>query len=84
MVKDNSYLRAIVNADGAVILDTSRGTISTLNQPGAYVWQALWRGEGLKAIASSVAGETGQPLDIVEHDIRDFIEALRKHDLLAH
>ena len=44
MGKGNSRLRSVANADGAAILDTEAGQITTLNSTGALVWKALERG----------------------------------------
>ena len=84
MADQNSHLRSIVNQDGAVILDAKAGRISTLNSTGAFVWQALERGEHLEAIAADLARMTGEPVDAVKDDIAAFIEALEKQDLLPH
>lgn len=83
MVSQHTHLRAITNQDGAVILDTNAGTITTLNSSGAYVWRALERGEAIGAIAESLARETGEPLETVKVDLDDFIDALKSQDLLA-
>jgi len=83
MVKDNSHLRTVVNADGAVILDTKRGKISTLNPVGAHVWQALERGEGVEAIAADLARETGEHVEVLRRDVQDFVGALREQHLLV-
>lgn len=82
MASQNAHLRAIVNQDGAAILDTRAGTMSTLNTSGAYVWQALERGEDLETIATGLARGTGEEVDAVRKDVQDFIDALEKHDLL--
>lgn len=79
----NSRLRAVANLDGAAILDTEAGQITTLNSTGAMVWQALARGESLDAVAATLALETGEQMDAVKTDLRNFIEELRKKDLLS-
>ena len=84
LADQNSHLRSIVDQDGAVILDAKAGRISTLNSTGAFVWQALKRGEHLEAIAADLARMTGEPVDAVKDDIAAFIEALEKQDLLPH
>lgn len=76
-------LRTIVNEDGAVILDTRLGTISTLNTTGAYIWQALERGDSLEAIAASLAQETGEQIDVVKRDVREFMDSLKSQQLLS-
>ncbi|WP_041585944.1 PqqD family protein [Terriglobus saanensis] len=61
MANAETHLRTVVNEDGAAILDTKQGTISTLNATGGYVWPALERGESEEAIAASRVKETGAP-----------------------
>ena len=77
-----SHLRAVVNRDGAAILNAEAGKIFTLNATGALIWQALERGEHAKNIAVELANKTGAPIDIVRQDVADFIENLTKQNLL--
>ena len=83
MGKDSSHLRVVANTDGAVILDTRRGIISTLNPTGAYVWQALERGEAVEAIAANLARETDGEVNAREQDVREFIDVLKEKQLLV-
>ena len=71
----------MANADGAAILDTEAGQITTLNATGAMVWQALERGDEPDAIAATIARETGEQIEAVKKDVGNFIEALRKKRL---
>lgn len=82
MRNKNSHLRTVANADGAAILDMEAGQISTLNSTGAQVWQALDRGETLDAIALRLAHETGEEIDAIKKDLREFIDTLNKEHLL--
>jgi hypothetical protein len=83
MGKGNSRLRSVANADGAAILDTEAGQITRLNSTGALVWKALERGEGVESIAANLATETGQQIEGVRKDMLDFIDALRRLNLLS-
>jgi hypothetical protein len=83
MVNDSLHLRTATTADGAVVLDTRRGTITTLNSTGAFVWEALERGEDLHTIVKSLARETNTHIDSFEQDVRDFIDVLRERQLLV-
>jgi predicted Rdx family selenoprotein len=76
-------LRTIANQDGAVILNTTTGGITTINSTGALIWQALERGEALEAIAANLAIETGEQMDSLKRDIEKFMEALREQRLLS-
>jgi hypothetical protein len=81
-VVNQQHLRATVNHDGAAILDLKAGRISTLNSSGAYVWQALGRGEEIDTISEGLAQQTGEPIDAVRQDIAEFLEALKNQGLL--
>jgi len=82
LVSQPTHLRAIVNQDGAAILDINSGRITTLNASGGYVWQALERGEEIGTIAESLARETGKEIEVVRKDVAGFLEALEERDLL--
>ena len=84
MSTNRTHLRTVANQDGAAILDTRLGTILTLNFTGAYVWQALGRGEAPETIAMDLSAETGEQLDSIERDVREFIEALKEQHLLPY
>lgn len=81
MAKMRADLRAVVTAEGAAVLDVRRGTISPLNDTGAFVWQGLLRGEDAALIARRLALETGAAPDLVERDVQSFIEALKRSNL---
>ncbi|HEY4380131.1 MAG TPA: PqqD family protein [Acidobacteriaceae bacterium] len=77
-----AHLHTVVDQDGAAILDIQRGLISSLNPTGAYVWQALQRGETVETVITNLARETGEERITVERDVHDFIESLREQHLL--
>ena len=84
MSHKTAHLRTIVNQDGAAVLDTERGTISTLNTTGAYIWQALERGQREEDIVDQLARETGESPNTIRHDVKDFIASLRDQKMLSH
>lgn len=83
MAHDKAHLRTVANQDGAAILDTERGTISTLNRTGAYIWQALERGESEETVVAGLARETGASANTVERDVHDFLTSLEACRLIA-
>jgi len=83
MRTERAHLRTIMNHDGAAILNSTTGTILTLNTTGAFVWQALERGEDPVTIALELARETGKQVETVERDVRQFVQALKDRQLLA-
>lgn len=84
MRDSSTHLRTIANQDGAVILDTKRGKISTLNPTGAYVWQALERDEPVEAIIANLTRETGEDSAVVDRDVHEFLDTLKQKHLLLH
>lgn len=83
MENERSYLRTIANQDGAVILNTTTSEITTLNSTGAYIWQALERGEALETIAANLTRETGEQADSLKRDVQEFMDSLRERKLLS-
>jgi hydrogenase maturation factor len=79
---ENTRLRAVVDRDGAAILDIERGLVSTLNRAGAYVWQRLHAGTAVETIIEELAHETGEEIHLIEHDVREFVEVLKEKQLL--
>lgn len=82
MGQANSHIRTVANADGVAILDIEAGKITTVNSTGAFVWEALRRGESAESIASSLARETGEQLATLKRDVSNFIDGLKKQGLL--
>jgi hypothetical protein len=82
MVSQTPNLKAIVNEDGAVILDIERDSMSTLNPTGAYVWQGLQRGETIEMIIANLARDTGEDHLLVERDLRQFVAELQQKQLM--
>ena len=83
MATEQSHLRTIADQDGAVILNTTTGEITTLNSTGAFIWRALKRGEALETIAADLSSETGEQLDSLKRDVREFFDALKEQGLLS-
>lgn len=82
MISQTTHLKAIVNEDGAVILDIEHDAMSTLNPTGAYVWQALQRGGTIETITANLASETGEDPLLVEPDVREFVTELQQKQLM--
>ena len=81
MRDSSTHLRTIVNQDGAVILNSMAGTITTLNSTGAFVWQGLERGESADMIAQNLARETGEEVAVIRIDLLGFIDSMKKAKL---
>ena len=81
MRDSSTHLRTIANQDGAVILNSTAGTITTLNSTGAFVWQGLERGESADMIAQNLAHETGEEVAAIGNDLLGFIDSMKKAKL---
>jgi hypothetical protein len=81
MRDSSTHLRIIANQDGAVILNSTAGTITTLNSTGAFVWQGLERGESADMIAQNLARETGEEVAAIRNDLLGFIDCMKKAKL---
>lgn len=76
-------LRTMQHEDGAAVLDIRGGIISTFNETGAYVWNALQHGDSVKTVVTRLAHETGVAPDVVEADVNAFLHDLKRHNLLS-
>jgi hypothetical protein len=83
MVTVTPNLRSIVDHDGAVILDISRNSMTTLDTIGAYVWERLAKGLSVDAIVSELAQDTGADREMVARDVDDFMEQLKSRHLVC-
>jgi hypothetical protein len=78
-----THLRSVINEDGAAVLDTEMGTLTTLNEAGAFIWQAIERGDDEGKIIADLARATGEPIQTVACDVQAFWSALEARKLLA-
>jgi len=78
---EKAFRRTTFTEDGAAILDTRSGQITTLNTTGALIWKELEQGKDPSSIASALAEATGQSLCVVEQDVVAFLAELKAHHL---
>jgi hypothetical protein len=83
MYSVNPHVSAIIDPDGAVILDISRNQIFALDAMGGYVWRLLERGATRDDIVSDIVEQTKENSITVERDVTDFIETLTNRQLIA-
>ena len=76
-------IRSVVDHDGAIILDISRNTLTTLNSTGAYVWQRLQRGMAIDDIVADLTRQAGVDEAVVATDLLAFLEDLNAKHLLT-
>lgn len=81
MRDDKNSLRTLVTDDGAAILNTRSGQITTLNSTGAYIWQALEQGQDIPTITALLVRETGEEPSVVEQGVSLFLAELNEYRL---
>jgi len=81
MMAVSSNLRAIVDHDGAVILDICNDRFFSLNLIGSMIWSRLNRNESLEEIKAAIVNETGMDPSVVFTDVEAFVEELKHKKL---
>jgi hypothetical protein len=82
MAEGHNSLQTIIDEDGAAILDIERGQISLLNDTGGFVWQRMQQGDTVEAIVAALVSKTGADEQVIERDIRTFLDSLKKNALV--
>ena len=82
MLTTTPNIRSVVDHDGAVLLDSPRNAMTTLNSTGAYVWERLNRGMSVAAVVAELSKDTGVDEAIVGADVEVFLEELKSRHLM--
>jgi hypothetical protein len=82
MFRISDAIRKTSTPDGAVLLDTQRGRILSLNRMGSRVFEMLAGGLDQIQIASEISKDLSVDADQVRSDVRDFIRTLEVHNVL--
>ena len=64
------------------MLDLHRGTMYRLNPLGSQILDLLDKGLSVARIADQVSAECGVSLDIVQADLKEFLESLELHGVI--
>ena len=83
MYRVSGGVRSTHGQDGAIVLDIQQGQMFNLNRVGSRILELLERGTAEPDIVNVVSQEFNTSSEVVENDVREFIEALRKHKLLS-
>ena len=75
-------IRSTHGQDGAVVLDIRQGQMFNLNLVGSRILKLLEGGSAQSEIVEAIIREFGVSRHLAEHDLRDFLETLRKHSLI--
>lgn len=75
-------VKEIENQDGAMLLDIEQGVCFSLTPVASRIWQLLKAHCELEQIADIIAAEFTAPRDLVERDLSEFLDSLRRRRLL--
>jgi hypothetical protein len=74
---------AIIDRDGAIILDTRAGKYYSLNRVAADVWRGIESGQPLDALIADLQSRYDQPPDQIDSDVHALIASLSRLGLVA-
>lgn len=76
-------IRSTHGQDGAIVLDVQQGQMFNLNPVGSRILELLESGSAQADIVDMISREFNAKREVVENDVREFIESLKKHKLVA-
>ena len=82
LLKIAQGVRSTHDRDGAVVLDIHHGQMFTLNLVGSKILEMLERGCPETQMVEEITRKFRIRPDIVERDVREFLECLEKHRLV--
>jgi hypothetical protein len=82
MYRVSEGVRSTHGQDGAIVLDIQLGQMFNLNHVGSKILELLESGSAEPDIVKVISREFNASSEVVENDVREFIEALRKHKLV--
>ena len=65
------------------MLDVEQGQMFNLNPVGSRILELLEKGSEEADIVNVISREFNTSREVVENDVREFIESLKKHKLVA-
>ena len=84
MLRIAEGVRATQDGDGAILLDIHHGQMFTLNIVGSQILTLLEQGWPEIKIVAEISRRFRIRSDIVERDVREFLECLQKHRLVEY
>jgi Coenzyme PQQ synthesis protein D (PqqD) len=82
MYRVSEGVRSTHGQDGAIVLDVQQGQMFNLNRVGSRILELLESGSAEPDIVTVISSEFNVSQEVVENDVREFIESLRKHRLV--
>lgn len=82
MHKISDTVRTAHSQDGAIVLDVRQGQMFNLNLVGSRILELLRGGHSEVEIVDRISREFDVSRNVVEGDLREFLEALKNHKLI--
>ncbi len=83
MYRVSDGVRSTHGQDGAIVLDVHQGQMFNMNLVGSRILELLENGSPEPDIVNVISREFNTSRDVVENDVREFIESLQKNKLVA-
>jgi len=83
MYRVSDGVRSTHGQDGAIVLDVQQGQMFNLNLVGSRILELLEKGSAESDIVDVISREFNASPEVVENDVREFIESLKKHKLVG-
>ena len=83
MYRVSDGVRSTHGQDGAIVLDVQQGQLFNLNRVGSRILELLESGSAESDIVNVISRDFNSSREVVENDVREFIESLRKHKLVS-
>jgi hypothetical protein len=83
MYRVSGGVRSTHGQDGAIVLDVQQGQMFNLNCVGSRILELLESGSAEPDIVNVISRVFNVSPQVVENDVREFIESLRKHKLVS-
>lgn len=82
MHKVSEAVRSTHGQDGAIVLDVQQGQMFNLNLVGSRILELLERGSAEQEIVNVVSREFNASREVVESDVKEFLETLNRYRLV--
>jgi hypothetical protein len=76
------YVRSVIDADGAVLLDVRRGKYYSLNGVAAEIWRRLEAGQALPEIETDLTRTYEASGETLHRDLMEFLDRLTQGQLI--
>ena len=83
MYRVSEGVRTTHGQDGAIVLDVQQGQMFNLNLVGSRILELLESGSAESDIVNVISRDFNANREVVENDVREFIESLKQHKLVA-